>query len=313
VDDVGADRSPSPVTASPRHLVTLDDLTDADIDFVLRRAGSSPDEQPRSGQPRILVGLLFLTSSLRTRVGFAAAAARLGGSHVDIQEARFGPGMSQAERFSDTLRCVAGMVDLTVVRAEEPLPQEVLSAPGAGPVINGGDGQGHHPTQALIDLASIEQERGPIGGLRVGVCGDPRTRTARSLLALLDRRPPRRLVLMAPANLEPAWPPSGGPLATVMELRHEADFTGIDVLYLAGFPAGTGTQSFTASERAALSLDVKNSQSLRSDAIVLSPMPVIDEIADELRSDPRIRMFEQSDRGVAVRAACVEWCLGVGP
>lgn len=289
-----------------RHLLDVADLTDAEVDAVLDEAAR--DGAVVSREP-FVVGLLFQTSSLRTRTGFAVATARLGGTSVTVEDSRFGAGMSAAESFEDTLRTLAGMVDLVVVRPERPLDRTAVRSEVPVPVINGGDPGGEHPTQALIDATALQRFAGPLDELHIGICGDLGMRGTRSLLALLGRRPPRRLTLIAPPSRQDPGVPLPPALASRTDRRPGGDFADLDVLHLGGLPPGQGPSALDEAARAPFALTPATVGTLPEKAVVLSPMPVIDEIAPELRGDPRVRVFEQSDLGVRVRTAVLRLLL----
>jgi aspartate carbamoyltransferase catalytic subunit len=287
----------------PRALLGVGDLADHDIEGILRAVGQRlPRRDP------FVVGELFVGPSLRTRVGFAVAAASLGGSAVDIQELRFDGNMSAAESFADTLRVVSGMVDVLVVRTPEAIEPH-LPDPLPCPVVSGGSAEGH-PTQALIDLAATEQERGPIGDLHVALVGDLGMRSARSLLELLDRRPPAALTLIAPPERSEHGVTLGPVLEARTTRRSHLDLVDIDVVHVVGLPQGSGTAELSVARRAAYALTEASLRTLPTGAVVLSPLPIVDEVSAEARRDPRVRFFEQSDRGVRVRAAVLDLLLG---
>jgi aspartate carbamoyltransferase catalytic subunit len=281
-------------------IVGVDDLGTSEIRRILSRAtrlrAGAPSELVRPP----LVGLLFLEGSLRTRVGFAAAAARLGGQSIDIAERR---GDAVPEGWADTLRVVSGYVDLVVARPGRPLEVSKLSPLLVSSFLNGGDAgrRAEHPSQALIDLYAIEQARGPVSELTVAICGDLRMRAVRSLVRLFARFPPRRLVAISDPHLADGAAGEGLPA----EHRKPWDADDVDVLYVAGIPHG----ALDEPGRARLRVDRKALAVLGPDAVVLSPMPVIDEIASTVRSDPRIRMFQQSDDALFVRMALIEALL----
>ena len=281
-------------------IVGVDDLGTEEIRHILSRAtGLRAGAASQLTRPP-LVGLLFLETSLRTRVGFAAAAARLGGQSVDVAERR-GNAVAMPEGWADTLRVVSGNVDLVVARPGRPLDASQLCPLLVSSFLNGGDAGrcGEHPSQALIDLYAIEQARGPVSELTVAICGDLRMRAVRSLVRLFARFPPRRLVAISDPRL------SDDDQAGHAEHRAPWDVDDVDVLYVAGIPHG----ALDEPGRARLRVDRKALAALRPDAVVLSPMPVIDEIATTARSDPRIRMFQQSDDALFVRMALIEALL----
>lgn len=289
-----------------RVLLSVDDLAQGDVRRILAHAakfGSTPRVPGDSGA---LVGLVFLETSLRTRVGFAAAAARLGWQSIDVTAPR-SSATSMAESWQDTLRTVSGFVDVVIARLGRPLDPESVERCAAAPFLNAGDtgSAAEHPSQALIDLFAIEQEAGPVTDLCIAICGDIRMRAVRSLLKLLARTPPKKVVLVtSPALVDiAALPPT---LAGRTEFRSLLDLADIDVLYVAGMPHG----ALPLDERVPLLVGPEALSGLASDAIVLSPLPVIDEIDAAARSDRRIRMFQQSDRSVFVRMAILEFLSG---
>ena len=291
-----------------RHLLRMNDLSDADIETVLSRADELAAGGPSSGPTISNAATIFLTSSLRTRVGFAVAARRLGAGVVDVQEMRDDDTMSVGESFEDTLRTVSGMVDLIITRVPFDLgPEAVASA--VCPVINAGDAV-EHPSQALIDISAIRTWAGPVDQRVIGICGDLSMRAVTSLLELLARTPPQRLLLFSPPSRRGATEHLPDSLAAVTSCSDTPEVRELDVLYLPGLPQSRGSDVLASAQRAKFAFGPEMAQLLPDSAVVLSPLPVIDEIEDSLRGDPRIKMFEQSDRGVFVRMALMEWVAG---
>ena len=296
-----------------RHLLRIDHITDAEVVEIFSQARRMEREAPGPGLRRPVVGLLFLSSSLRTRIGFATAAARLGGTPLDVSEARSTAQMSAPESFDDTLRTLSGMVDLVVVRTPFDLDIDRTMTVARAPVVNGGDGTCAHPTQALIDLFAIEELVGPIGEQHVAISGDLTMRATRSLLRLLSRFPPRHLTLVAPPSRSTHDIRLGDELAARTSTGDRNDLAGADVLYLPGLPATSGDDHLRADARQQYAFDAKAAEVLPSHATVLSPLPVVDEVHVDVRSDPRVRMFEQSDLAVSVRASILAWLLASVP
>jgi aspartate carbamoyltransferase catalytic subunit len=282
-----------------RVVVGVDDLGTDEIAYVLERASDlRAGAETRLLRPP-LVALVFLESSLRTRVGFAAAAARLGGQSIDIVERRAGPA-AMPEGWADMLRVVSGYADLVIARPDRPLQTSELRPLLVSSFLNGGDtgDDAEHPSQALIDLFAIEQACGPVSGLTVALCGDLRMRSARSLLRLFARFQPKRVLQITDPRLRDG-------AAVSAERRAPWELDDVDVLYVAGIPHG----ALDEPGRARLRVDRRTLDALPPRAVVLSPMPVIDEIATSARPDPRIRMHQQSDDALFVRMALIEALL----
>jgi len=167
--------------------------------------------------------------------------------------------------------------------------------------LNAGDAK-EHPTQALIDLFAIERLNARVEQLHIAIVGDLRMRSARSLLELLERRQPRQLTLVTHSSLATGTSAYGTTLERVADLPDANP----NVVYLAGIPHEATTEEV----RSRLRLDSATIQRFAPETTVLSPLPVIDEIASNARPDARIHWFEQSDLGLFVRIALLEWLLG---
>ena len=207
------------------------------------------------------------------------------------------------ESAQDTVRVVAGMTDFLVCRA--PVAAVDVARDLPVPLINGGDEgpTAEHPTQALIDLFAIMSTFGPVNSLHVAICGDLRSRATRSFRRLLERRPPATVTLIsAPALCDLARPEDAHRILTFTSSEAQ-DLPWIDVLYVAGIPH----QAIPENIRDTLRVTPAALSRLKPDGVILSPLPVIDEIDANARGDARCRMFTQSDNAVFVRAAVLEW------
>lgn len=287
-----------------RRILRIDDLSDEDVDFVLGLAGRYADGETPDPSPA-LIGLAFFEPSLRTRVGFTAAAHRIGADVVEVIERRASE-ISMPESLADTIRVVSGYVDALVVRTDRPSDDLAGAARRDVPWLNAGD-RGtaqEHPSQALLDLFAIERLRGPIGEQRVAIFGDLRSRAARSLLALLARRRPRSVELVSDPSLTDGFSLPRA-LESIATLREPEDVSDVSVLYSIGIPHGGATEPV----RSRLRVGRHILDALPRDAIVISPMPIIDEIATTARRDPRMRYFSQSDLALHVRSSLLQLTL----
>ena len=290
-----------------RHLISIDDLSASERIGLLDRAEWHRTHVAQGAvlQGRV-VALLFLQPSTRTRVGFQVAAARLGGSTVEISDLKYQTGMDHAESLSDTVRVISDYCDIVVLRHSSSAEAENVTRVSSAPIINGGSGE-HHPTQALIDLYAIRRRLGRLDGLRIGFAGDLKfSRSAQSVLRALRRLAPKEIRLMAPA--------SRGAPAVLLETfdgntlayRPELQAEGLDVLYMAGLMPGLGTNSLTPEERAKFRLTEERLSKLPDHGVVLCPLPRIDEIDVAVDASPKGGYFVQSADGLFVRMAVLE-------
>jgi aspartate carbamoyltransferase catalytic subunit len=193
-----------------RHLLTLEGLGRERIGHLLDRAATLRAEF-RSGahsmtwlKGRTVVNLFF-EASTRTRTSFELAAVRLGATVVNFDIAS--SSTSKGESLEDTLATLEAMdSDAFVVRHKENgTPARLAAHARRAAVVNAGDGNRAHPTQGLLDLLTIRDNKGRIDGLRVAICGDVRhSRVARSDIHGLDALGASEIRLCGPAGLLPA-------------------------------------------------------------------------------------------------------------
>ena len=287
------------------HLLSVDDLSRSEILALLGRAAALRSRRPANLRPFSIL-LAFFQSSTRTRIGFAGASARLGGTPIELVALRDSPGMSAAESIADSVRCASGQVDLVVLRHGNQADHAAAVRASVRPVLNAGDGPREHPTQALLDLFAMHEHLGHLEGLRVGLVGDLGARAAHSLVRALRPFDPAEMRLMHPPGRElaPRWLEAYPRGVVGVEQRLRPD--DLDVLYMVGLPEGQGESSLPESVRARWRLTPEIMARLPGHAVVLCPLPRIDEIDTAVDGDPRCRYFNQSDDGLWVRMAVLE-------
>jgi aspartate carbamoyltransferase len=133
-----------------------------------------------------VLATLFYEPSTRTRLSFESAMLRLGGQVLSVAEAKASSSAAKGEMLFDTGKMIESYADVAVIRHPAVGSAQELAEGASIPVINGGDGAGEHPTQALLDLYTIRKEKGTVEGLTVTLAGDLKNgRTVHSLSALL--------------------------------------------------------------------------------------------------------------------------------
>ena len=311
------------------HFLSVDVLDRELAGEILRVAETMEPIARRHKVTRVLegavLGNLFFEPSTRTRVSFGAAFCRLGGAVCDTTGFTFSS-MAKGESIHDTSRVISGYVDALVVRHPEQGSVAQFAAATHVPVINGGDGAGEHPTQALLDLYTIGQEFARLGkkvdGAHVAFVGDLKHgRTVHSLIKLLSLYRGLHFTLVAPASLE--MPRELVELARsrghrVREAATLAD--GVrkpDILYATRIQkermGGEGLESYPANFR----IDRAAVNALcAKDTVILHPLPRdsapgANDLASDLDRDPRLAIFRQTDNGIPVRMAIFAILLGV--
>jgi aspartate carbamoyltransferase catalytic subunit len=287
-----------------KSLLAASDLTRADVESILERA-----EQLRTGaSPRrrdAVVGLYFFQPSVRTRFGFRVAAARIGATAVDCPDPYRRPEMSDAESAEDIIRATAAYCDAIVLRHERArvLDCAVAERP---PIVNAGNGYREHPSQALIDLFSIQRLRGSLLGVRIALVGDLRcSRSAHSLLRLLSLCEPDEVRLCCPPcrKPDPEWLSPSLPISWA---SNRIDLSGIEIAYIAGFPPICENRRTEDGDRARFTLSPRSLALAPPDLSILCPLPRIDEISSDIDASQQARYFQQSREAIFVRTALLE-------
>jgi len=292
-------------------LLSIDSLSDAQIRGILDR-GEQWFERNRSGARTVdrlagrIVFNLFYENSTRTAMSFATATHRLGASAISLSVEH--SSVKKGETLEDTAASLNAMrPDLLVIRhRENGAPARVAEIMDA-PVINAGDGTNEHPTQALLDAATIRHRLGRIEGLKVAICGDIKhSRVARSNAKLLPR---------LGAEIRLAGPPDLMP-ADLPQLSVDEAIAGADVVMMLRVQRERLEQELGDGPGEYLSrygLTEERLDGAAKGAVVMHPGPMNRgvEIDSRIADDPErslIRM--QVEMGVAVRMACLEMIAG---
>jgi aspartate carbamoyltransferase catalytic subunit len=262
-----------------------------------------------------VMAALFYEPSTRTRLSFDAAMLRLGGQTMGTDNAREFSSAAKGETLEDTIRIVSGYADVIVLRHYEEGAAKRASAVSSVPIINAGDGPGQHPTQALLDLYTIRDELGRIDGLRVAMVGDlANGRTVRSLAYLLSKFKDIKLWFVAPpqvgmrADLKAHLDEHKVPWVETEDL--ESVLPQVDVVYqtriqkerFADPEAYQALKGIYRIDKHAMSL-------MRKYAILMHPLPRVDEISTEVDDDPRSAYFRQARNGLHIRMALLDRLL----
>jgi aspartate carbamoyltransferase catalytic subunit len=322
-----------PVLEAPvgplHHLLSVDQFSRPAVEDLFRLADVMQPVARRRKVTRVLEGAvlanLFFEASTRTRVSFGAAFCRLGGSVCDTTGFTFSS-MAKGESIHDTSRVISGYVDAIVVRHPEQGAVAEFARATNVPVVNGGDGPGEHPTQALLDLYTIQREFSRLGkrvdGAHIALVGDLKYgRTVHSLIKLLALYKGVRFTLIAPPSLEM-------PAAIVdrvsrngngVEIRHSpADgLADADVVYATRIQKERFAEEAIEGYGASFEIDRALVDAVcKPDVVVMHPLPRdsrpgAHDLSADLDSDSRLAIFRQTDNGIPIRMAVFAQLLGV--
>ncbi|MCL6697400.1 aspartate carbamoyltransferase catalytic subunit [Sphingomonas sp. NSE70-1] len=289
------------------HLLSIDDLSDDQIATILDEGERwfSYNRQPRRNDHRLdglTVVNAFFENSTRTLLSFEIAANRLGAQVVTMQVEH--SSIKKGETLDDTARTLNAMrPDALVIRHRTSGAPASVAAIMDCPVINAGDGTGEHPTQALLDAATIRQHFGRVEGLKIAICGDLKhSRVARSNAKLLGRLG-AELRFAAPPSLMPDDLPGGAldkaveGADVVMMLRVQRERLEEEL----GDAPGEYFERFGLTE--------ERFATAAPGAVIMHPGPINRgvEIDGSLADHPtRSLIVRQVEMGVAVRMACLD-------
>ncbi len=298
-----------------RSLVSIDDLTTDEILQILDLAmefEKQPIQRLLEGK---VVATLFFEPSTRTRLSFESAISRLGGKIIGFSDSS-STSVSKGETLNDTIRTVSNYCDCIVMRHPIEGSARFASEISRVPVINAGDGANQHPTQTLLDLFSIKKTQGKLDELNIFLVGDLKYgRTVHSLMMAMSRWK-ATFNFISPEELR--MPDEYKLYLDNIGLKYyeHTDFTDIiskaDIIYM------TRVQRERFSDPIEYE-KVKNVYVLRNSMLkntkptmrILHPLPRVNEIHQDVDSNPKAYYFEQALNGVYTRQAILCSLLGI--
>jgi aspartate carbamoyltransferase catalytic subunit len=298
-----------------RDITSIEDFTRQEIDYILNTAKTMEPLAAKGSdmlKGKILANIFFEPST-RTRLSFESAMLKLGGNSIGFADAE-SASVKKGENLADTVRTVENYADIIALRHPLEGAAKLAAEFAKVPVINAGSGAEEHPTQALVDLYTIQKERKKIDGLKVAVVGDLRYgRTVHSLAYALSLYSVE-LMLVSPETLRMRREVLRAiqRKISVSETQNlEKTIPQADVLYVTRiqkerFP----DQAEYAKVKGTFRIDLKSLVNAKKDLVILHPLPRVDEIAPEVDSTPQARYFQQVWNGIVVRMALLGLLLG---
>ena len=301
-----------------QHILSVKQFDCEKLQYIHRVADEMRSLVKRFGKANLLDGKilanLFYEPSTRTSSSFQAAMLRLGGRNISINSVHYSS-VTKGESLPDTVRTLESYCDLTVLRH----PQVGAAAEAARyahkPLINAGDGTGEHPTQALLDIYTIEDDLERLDGLNVAMMGDLKYgRTVHSLTRLLSLYD-TEFYFVSPEILSMPDYILDEVHATEHRfsvLRDVDQIIGeIDVLYM----TRVQKERFEDPEqfervRDYYVVDPELMSHAKEDMILMHPLPRVYEISMEVDQDPRAAYFRQMENGMYIRMALLAAVLG---
>ena len=300
-------------------LITMDDLSNEEIISILDDAQrllpvAKGDLYLPLLQGKIL-GNLFFEPSTRTRMSFETAMKRLGGDVVNLGDVKTSS-VVKGETLFDTIQMVDGYTDIIAMRHPRQGAARYAQDAARVPILNGGDGAGHHPTQTMLDLFTIRQSHGKLENLKVVLAGDLRYgRTVHSLSHALIRFG-CEIVLASPELLRMPKEIVEDLVAHGAKVTETTDLYGnldsADVVYMTRIQKERfADEDEYVKVAGAYKLDASHLDGCKSEMIVMHPLPRVDEIHPSVDVTRHAKYFEQAFNGVVARMALLCRLLGV--
>ena len=300
---------------SQKDVISIRDFSKDDLDQIYSKTDEiikmNPEQRREIARGKTL-GYLFFEPSTRTRLSFQSAMALIGGTSFGFADST-SSSIQKGESLADTVKIMAGYADAIVLRHSLDGSSKFAAEISDKPIINGGSGTEEHPTQAIQDLYTIRKELGKIDGKNIGIVGDLKYgRTVYSLLYGLSNYDVN-VHLISPESLKIRSD-------STYNLKQNLTFTesenlddhieDLDVLYVTRiqkerFPDEEEYVKVKGSY--VIGQDVVNK--MKENAILLHPLPRIDEISTDVDSAKQAKYFQQAEYGKFTRAAILSLLL----
>jgi len=267
-----------------------------------------------------IMASLFYEPSTRTRLSFESAMLRLGGSVIGTENAGEFSSKSKGESLEDSVRVISGYCDVIVLRYNKEGGAQRAVKHAIVPVINAGDGAGQHPTQALLDLYTIQKKFGGISGLKIAIMGDlANGRTTHSLVYFLAKHfPDNEIIFVSPPQVRMKkdikqylnkygvrWRED----VLLDEVVGEADVFYQTRVQKERFKENLEVYSKVIKMSEALIITPEIADRMKKSAIIMHPLPRNEEIYYKVDNNPRAAYFEQSQNGLYIRMALLKMIL----
>jgi len=301
-----------------KDILRTDTLSDAELDLILSTASRLESVLKAGGRLTNMEGqvlaALFFEPSTRTRLSFEAAMLRLGGQVITVADPKTSSA-AKGESLADSMRTVEGYADVIVIRHPRKGSAQEAADAVAVPVINAGDGAGQHPTQALLDVYTIQKEKGSLEGLTVALAGDLKNgRTVHSLVYLLARFG-MRLLFVSPPGLEMPAEITADLRKMGAEVSEGSDLAAAmrqsDVVYMTRIQRERFEDPSEYERlRGSYVVDAAMIRQAKPGITIMHPLPRVDEIALEVDAYEGAAYFRQAANGVPIRMALLALVAG---
>ena len=315
---------------SGNHILSIDQFDRSDIEKLFAVADKLEPFASKEKITRVLegaiLGNMFFEPSTRTRISFGASFNLLGGNVREITEVG-SSSLAKGESLADTAQVLSGYSDIIVLRHPENGSVQKFADASRVPVINAGDGSNEHPSQALLDLYTIEKELSlnnkNLDNLRIALVGDLKYgRAVHSLCKILSKFSNVNMNLVSPGELrlpEDLLNQLNEAGVSVIQTENlEEGISGVDIIYITRVQEERFKNKEDANKyRGLLSLNQSiYTANCEPNTVIMHPLPRdsrsdANELDRDLYENPNLAIFRQADNGVVIRMAIFALVLGV--
>ncbi len=298
---------------SVRNIISIEDLTKIEIIEILDNAkvlDEMNEEKKSEYLKNKIISTVFFEASTRTKLSFETASQKLGARILPFDS--IGSSISKGESFLDTIRMLESYADVLVIRHPHDGSSRLAADYVNKPILNAGDGSNQHPSQTLLDLYTIREEKKSLENLNIAFVGDLKYgRTVHSLIKALFHFNPKKIYLISPENLKL-------PIDLIEELEknkikyeelcdyreclHEIDVFYMTRIQKERFPDIEEYEKLKG-------VYVINKENIigkvKEDMIIMHPLPRVDEISTDLDNTRHALYFKQAKNGIPVRQAMI--------
>ncbi len=299
-----------------KNLISMRDLSKEEILYLLKLASQIEKGEVNPDMQRRLAALLFFEPSTRTMFSFDTAMKRMNGNTI-VMSGTKDTSAKKGESFADTLQTIAQYTDIIIMRSPIEGAARYASEVVGIPVVNAGDGANQHPTQALLDLYSIQKTQGTLENLKIGIAGDLRFgRTVHSLVQAMS---------LFGAKFKFFSPTFLSIPKNIKEFLHEKKIrfnefdedmdikilSELDILYVTRIQK----ERFASPEdyekvKGSYCLTKEMLSHVKPNLKVLHPLPRVDELSSDVDDTKYAYYFQQAQNGVYMRQAIITILLG---
>lgn len=303
-----------------RHIISVKDFDPAKLARLFSVCTKMKNIVNGEGSCDILKGkilcTLFYEPSTRTHMSFQAAMYKLGGQVLAMSDVK-NSSVAKGETLADTVRSLECYSDVMVMRHPQIGSAKKAASFLKIPLINGGDGAGEHPSQALLDAYTIYDEFGKIDGLTITIVGDLKYgRTVHSLVQILKHYKVK-LNFVSPDFLKMPEDIQNDLKNAKLQQTNTTDLSSViketDVLYVTRVQKERFEDENEYKKAAGsyvVSVDFLEKNNAKKDMIIMHPLPRVDEISTDVDDDPRAAYFREMRNGMITRMALLALVLG---